>query len=136
MNVQTVKEEILTALAGTGLRGYAWDIGSISPPAALPGWPDDVEYVGTYGRGQTRVPDLPLLVIVGKASERSAATALGAYLAETGATSVPAKIEGRAGSWVACDVVTVTRAKILVVTFGGVEYLAAEFHLDIVGKGV
>lgn len=137
MNVQTVKAEISTLLATiAGLRAYAWGKGSGTPPMALVGWPEEVQYVGTYGRGQTRIPDLPVLVAIGKVSERAAATRLGAYLDEAGADSIPLKIESRAGSWTSCDVVTVTSAKIMVITLGAVDYLAAEFHLDITGKGV
>jgi hypothetical protein len=137
MDLYAVKDEIATVLKTiTGLRAYAWAQGTVAAPAALPGWPDRLEYVGTYGRGQSRVPDLPLLVLVGKASERVAAKRLGEYVAETGAKSVPAKLEGRAGSWVACDVVTVTWVGFPAVTLAGVDYLAAEFHLDITGRGV
>lgn len=137
MNVQTVKTEIATTLKTiAGLRVYDWSIGSAPPPMGLVGWPDEIQYVQTYGRGSTRIPDLPVLIALGKASDRTAATRLGAYLAETGAQSVPAILEARAGSWAACDVVTVTSAKIMVITLGAVDYLAAEFHLDITGKGV
>jgi hypothetical protein len=136
MNVQTVKTEISTLLATIpGIRAFDWGKGSGVPPMALVGWPDEVQYVQTYGRGQTRIPDLAVLVGIGKVSERTAAVRLGAYLDETGAQSIPAKIESRTGAWVACDVVTVTSAKIMIITLGGVDYLAAEFHLDITGKG-
>lgn len=119
-----------------GLRAYAFDPGSVVPPAALVGWPDRLDYAGTYGRGCTRVPDLPVLVVVSRATERTAAKRLGEYVAEAGTNSVPAKVMARAGSWVACDVVTVTSAEFLVATVGGIAYLAAEFHLDVTGKGV
>lgn len=136
MNVQTVKTEIAALLATiTGLRVYDFSVGSASPPMGLVGWPDEVDYMGTYGRGQTRIPDLPVLVAIGKASDRAAAATLGAYLDETGTKSIPAKIESRTGSWAACDTVTVTSAKIMVITLAAVDYLAAEFHLDITGKG-
>lgn len=137
MNIQTVKIEIATLLKTiAGLRVFEWDVGSASPPLAVLGWPEDVQYVQTYGRGQTRVPDLPVMIAISRSSDRAAAGQLGAFLDETGSQSIPGKIESRAGSWVACDVVTVTSAKIMTVTLAGVDYLAAEFHLDITGKGV
>jgi hypothetical protein len=136
MDLYAVKDEIATTVATiAGLRAYAWAQGSVAAPAALPGWPDRMDYVGTYGRGQSRVPDLPMLVVVGKASLRTAAKRLGEYVAESGAKSVPAKLEGRAGSWTTCDVVTVSWVGFPAVAIAGVDYLAAEFHLDIIGKG-
>jgi hypothetical protein len=136
MDIYAVKDELATVLKTiTGLRAYAWAQGAVSAPAALPGWPDRVEYVGTYGRGQSHVPDLPLLVLVGKASERVAAKRLGEYVAESGAKSIPLKLESRAGSWTTCDVVTVSWVGFPAVAVAGVDYLAAEFHLDIIGKG-
>jgi hypothetical protein len=136
VDVYAVRDEIATTLKTiTGLRAYAWAQGTVAAPAALPGWPDRVDYVGTYGRGQSRIPDLPLLVVVGKASERIAAKRLGEYVAESGAKSIPAKLEGRAGSWTSCDVVTVSWVGFPAASIAGVDYLAAEFHLDITGKG-
>lgn len=136
MDLQAVREELCTVLKTiTGLRAYPWAQGTIAAPAALPGWPDEIVYNGTYGRGMTHVPDLPLLVLVGKASERAAAKRLGEYVSDTGAKSIPAKLEGRAGLWVSCDTVTVDSASFESVALAGVEYLAVEFHLDIVGKG-
>jgi hypothetical protein len=137
MDLYAVKDELATVLKTiTGLRAYAWAQGSVEPPAALPGWPDRLDYVQTYGRGQSHVEDLPVLVLVGKASERVAAKRLGEYVAESGAKSIPATLEGRTGSWTTCDVVTVAWVGFPAVTLAGVDYLAAEFHLDITGKGV
>lgn len=137
MDLYAVKAEIAATLRTiTGLRAYEWAQGTVAPPAALPGWPDRLDYVQTYGRGQSHCADLPMLVVVGKASQRVAAKRLGEYVAETGAKSIPAKLEGRAGSWVACDVVTVSWVGFPAVSIAAVDYLAAEFHLDIFGRGV
>jgi hypothetical protein len=136
VDLYAVMTEIATQIDSiTTLRAYGWQQGTVQPPAALVGYPDSVDYAGTYGRYQTRVPDLPVLVLVGKASDRIAAKRLGEFLAETGAKSIPAKIMARAGSWVACDVVTVKSATFPAVQLAGVDYLAVEFHLDVVGKG-
>lgn len=136
MDVYAVKDEIATVLKTiTGLRAYAWSQGTVATPAALPGWPDRIEYNGTYGRGQTHIPDLPLLLVVGMASQRIAAKRLGEYVADTGARSIPAKLQGRDGLWTSCDVVTVSSADFVVPSLAGVDYLGVEFHLDIIGKG-
>jgi hypothetical protein len=136
MDVYAVMDEISTLVhAITGLRNATWEPGAVEPPAAIVGWPDRVEYVGTYQRKQSRIPDLPLLVLVGRASNRIAAKRVGEFVAETGTKSVPAKIMSRAGSWVACDLVSVSWVGFPAVTVAGVDYLAAEFHLDVVGRG-
>lgn len=136
MDLYAVMDEVATQLKTiTGLRAYAWHQGTVAAPAALVGWPDRLDYVGTYQRAQSRVPDLPVLVLVGKASERVAAKRLGEYVAESGTNSVPAKLMARAGSWVACDLVNVAWVGFPAVALAGVDYLAAEFHLDITGKG-
>jgi hypothetical protein len=137
VDLYAVRDELATVLKTiTGLRAYAWAQGTVAAPAALPGWPDRLDYAQTYGRGMSHVPDLPVLVVVGKASERIAAKRLGEYVAETGAKSIPAKLEGRAGSWTTCDVVTVSWVGFPAVQLASVDYLAAEFHLDITGRGI
>lgn len=136
MDVYAVMDEV-SVLVHTiaGLRNATWSSGSVSPPAALAGWPDRIDFVGTYQRKQTRISDLPLLVVCGKASERVSAKRLGEFVSEAGVKSIPAKIMSRAGSWVACDVVDVKWVTFPQVSIAGVDYLAAEFHLDVIGKG-
>lgn len=136
MDLYAVMTEVATQLKTiTGLRAYAWHQGTVAAPAALVGWPDRADYGQTYQRYQTRVPDLPVLLVVGKASERIAAKRLGEYVADTGAKSVPATILARAGSWTSCDVVNVAWVGFPAVALAGVDYLGAEFHLDVVGRG-
>lgn len=129
-----MRDEIAAKLATiTGLRAYAYDPGAITPPAALVAWPERISYVETYGRGKSRCPDLPVLLLVGKAAERTAAKRIGEYVATAGARSVPAKIES--STWVACDSVTVSWVGFPAVKYAGADYLAAEFHLDVIGGG-
>jgi hypothetical protein len=136
VDLWAVMDEISTvAHTITGLRNATWASASVTPPALMAGWPERVEFSGTYQRKQTRVPDLPLLVVVGRASGRVSAKRLGEFVAETGTKSVPAKIMARAGLWVACDMVDVKSVTFPAVSIGAIDYLAAEFHLDVIGKG-
>lgn len=136
MDLEAVRVELVTVVdAIPGLRAYAWAPGVVSPPAAFPLLPDMINYGQTYGRGKTHIPDLPLVVVVGRASERAASKLIAAYAAESGPSSVPAAIEAREGMWTSCDTVTVTSCGFPTVSIAAVEYLAAEFHLNIVGKG-
>jgi hypothetical protein len=136
VDVYAVRLEVSSLLGTmTGLRAASWAQSPVAPPIALVGWPDVVDFRQTYARGTSRIPDLPALVVVGKASLRSAEKALGAFVSETGSKSVPALIEAHAGLWASCDVVTVASVTFPAVSIAGVDYLAAELHLDVTGKG-
>ncbi len=78
--------------AGATERVYAWPVESVSPPCAVVGYPDQpIEFDATFGRGSDRVR-IPLFLLVGKATERTARDALSAVL--TGATGIKDAIDG------------------------------------------
>lgn len=136
MDLYAVMDEVSTLVHTiTGLRNATWSARTVAAPAAIVGWPDRVDYGQTYQRYQARCTDLPMLVVCGKASERISAKRLGEYVTEVGAKSIPAKILSRVGLWTSCDLVNVVWVGFPAVTIAGVEYLAAEFHLDVVGRG-
>jgi hypothetical protein len=128
-----VRTQIETALRTiTGLRVAEWGH-QINPPAALVTLPDSVKFHQTYGAGTTRIDDMMVLVIVGKPESRTSVKELMPYVAETGAKSIKAVLEGY--TWTALEVMTVLSADFDVVTFKDQPYLAAMFHLDIFGRG-
>jgi hypothetical protein len=75
-----------------GLRVFAYPPGSVTPPAAVVSYPEGIEFDATYGRGSDRMT-LPVVVVVGKASDRAARDKLGAYCDGSGASSVKAVLE-------------------------------------------
>lgn len=124
--------EVATALGGvTGLRVYPWAQKTITPPGAVLSLPDSIDYHGTYGTGQEMINDLVCVVMLGKASERAALKNLGPYVAGSGAKSVKTVLEAYA--YTTCHTLTVTSVEFPEMTLAGVEYLAALFHIDIVG---
>lgn len=133
MDVGAVMTEIETPLKTIGLRTAVWGVKTISPPAAIITLPDAVDFHGGYGVGSTRIRDLMVVVLVGRADARSALKTLMPYCAETGTKSVKASLEGYA--FTTFDVITVESVEFDTVTYGDVPYLAAMFHTDIVGKG-
>lgn len=135
MDLDAVSTEIQTQLATiTGLRVPPWGAKQPQPPVALVALPVKVDYDETYGRGKDRYPDLPVVVLVGAAEERASRKKLAEYVAGSGAKSVKAVLEARA--WVACDSVRVASCEFDdTATYGGGPYLAAIFHLDVIGKG-
>jgi hypothetical protein len=115
-----------------GLRCFAYPPGSITPPAAVVSYPDTYDFDETYGRGMDRLK-LPVVVVVGRPTDRTTRDKLAAYVNGTGASSVKAVLES--GTYTAFDVVRVTGVDFDVVTIAATDYLAALFDLDIAGKG-
>ncbi|HEY9338825.1 MAG TPA: hypothetical protein VIQ79_30535 [Kribbella sp.] len=134
MNLEEVAGELTLALKTiTGLRVPPWGVESISPPAAVIALPERIDYDATYGRGSDRFPDLAVIVLVGQPEQRSARKTIAAYADGSGAKSVKAKLE--AYTYTSCDSVRVAWAEFDTARYAGTDYLAAIFHLDIVGKG-
>jgi len=134
VNLADVMDQVADRLQTIpGLRTYAYPVASITPPAAIVAYPTEaIAYDATYGRGSDRF-ELPVVVMVGKASERAARDALGAYVDGSGPRSVKAVVE--AGEYTAFHTIRVTEALVDVVTMAAVDYLAATFSLDIAGSG-
>lgn len=134
VDLQAVSEELRQALGLiAGLRTPAWGVENIQAPAAIVALPESVDFDETYGRGKDRYPDLPIVVLVGKADTRAAFKNLAGYAAGSGAKSVKAALE--AYPYTALESVRVTSADFDTPTYAGTEYLAVIFHLDIIGKG-
>ena len=134
MDLDAVAEEIRTALGGiSGLRRPAWGVESVSPPAAIVALPDRIDYDTTYARGKDVYNDLPVIVLVGTPNERTARRRLAAYAAGAGPKSVKATLEAYA--WTTCDRVDVPWADFDIPTYARNPYLAAVFHVNIIGKG-
>jgi hypothetical protein len=133
MILDDVMDELATRLGTiTGLRVWAYPPGSVTPPAAIVSYPSDYTFDATYGRGMDRMT-LPVVVVVGKPTERSSRDLLTKYVAGSGAASVKAKLDGEGYS--SCHSVRVVSADFDVYTIGGVDYLTAVFDLDIAGQG-
>jgi len=115
-----------------GLRVFRYPPDKLTPPAAVVSYPDKIDPHGTYNRGMARMT-LPVVLVVGRVSVRSARDQLAAYAKDTGASSIVTVLES--GTYTAFDTVTVTEITFDVVSLGGVDYMAALFDLDIAGSG-
>lgn len=116
----------------TGLRVFRYPPGSVTPPAAVVSYPDNLEYDATYGRGMDRLT-LPVVLVVGKASDRATRDAITQYAAGAGAKSIKAVLE--VGVYTAFDTLRVKDAEFDVISIGGTDYMAAVFTIDISGSG-
>lgn len=132
MDLNDVVDELSTQLQTiTGLRVHSEPPGTVDPPAAVISWPE-VDFDGTYGRGMDKLT-LPLVLVVGKTSERIARKTINTYVNGSGTKSVKAVLE--AGTYTAFDVVRVVSAAPEIDSVGGVEFLAYVFSLEIAGQG-
>lgn len=133
MNLADVMDELAGQL-GTidGLRAYAFLIDSATPPFAVTAWPDRYDYDAAYQRGADTVT-LPVIVAVGKVSDRASRDEMAGYASGAGPRSVKAVLE--AGTYAALDSLRVASAEFSTVTVGGVEFLSATFNVDITGQG-
>lgn len=123
-------EVAAAAATVTGLRTSTWADKVVTPPAALVDWPDRINYQDVGGGD--RIPDLPLIVVVGSSVQRTAVTKLAAYAAGAGASSIRAAVEGYA--YTSCDSVQVLSVEFTTAKIAGVDYLAAIFHIDVYGR--
>jgi len=135
MNLDTVMKELGTAAATiTGLRVQPWAAKSVTPPALVFGLPDEIIPNDTYARGSMLIRDLPAILLVGQAVSRTALTELAAYCAGTGPKSLTAVWQGY-GGYTQIHALTVAKIEPDAVKMAGVDYLAAIFHLDVIGSG-
>lgn len=136
MNVIDVMAEMAEKLGTiTGLRVTPYRPDSLAPPAAFPDLPERITFDGTYRRGMDQLT-MPVVVVVGRVSDRASHKEILAYAAGSGPSSFKAKLDSSTtNTYTACDTVTVKTVDFVYVTLSAVNYLAAEFSVDIAGSG-
>lgn len=133
MNLANVMDAVSDRLDTIdGLRCFAYPPGSVTPPAAVVSYPGDYTFDETYGRGSDRLT-LPVVLVVGKATDRTSRDALGAFCDGSGVKSVKAVLES--GTYTAFDSLRVASIEFDVVTIAATDYLAAIFDIEIFGAG-
>lgn len=134
MNLNDVADELAAQLATiTDLRVYGYPPASVSAPAGILSFPERVDFDATYGRGLDRIEDWPLMLVVGKATDRAARTRVYEYASGAGVKSVKAVIEG--GTYTSLADVRVASVDFDVVIIADTQYVAALFHLQIAAGG-
>lgn len=129
MNLNDVADELAARLdAIGGLRVFGFPPPTVTPPAGIVSYPVRVDFDATYGRGMDRIDDWPVVVVVGKATERTARERVYEY-----ANTVKGVLEGNA--YTSFHTIRVASVDFDVVTIAAVDYIAAVFHLDIAGQG-
>lgn len=136
MDLAAVMDEIGASVRGVqGLEGrtYAYPPPTVTGVAGIVSYPDRIDYDQTYGRGMDKIADLPVLVVVGQATDRGARDRVAQYAAGFGALSVKAAIEAEPHT--SFDDVHVTSCEFDVVTIAAVDYITAMFRMDVAGQG-
>lgn len=132
MDLLAVMTEVAGRLSGVGgLRSFATPPDSAAVPFAACGAPQSNDAHLTYNRASGRI-NLPVLVAVGKVSDRASWIKLAAFMSGTGTSSVVLALEVP-DVYTAFDSLLVTDIEVGEVTMGDVVYLAATFNVDIVG---
>lgn len=134
MRLAEVMDDVATRLRSiTQLREVAaYPKGSVTPPAAIVSYPEEYNPHATYQRGAAAMT-VPVWVVVGKASERSARDLLSDFVDGSGAASVIAVLES--GTYSAFDSLTVSGVEFDTVSIAGTDHIAAVFDCDIFGSG-
>jgi hypothetical protein len=129
--ITEMRERLAANLATiSGLRTAAELIDNPSPPVALVSL-DSIEYDQAYQRGLT-LYTFTIIVIVGRAAERTAQRKLDDYLANDGEQSVKVAVESdRTLSGYAQDLRVVSAGSIGSIQVNDQTYLAAEFTVTV-----
>ena len=134
MDLAAVMDQVGDQLDGiAGLRVFRYPPDHLVPPAAIVSYPDTLTFDENYRRGADRLT-LPVVLVVGRVSDRASRDRLAGYCRGSGSGSVKAVIE--AGSYTACDSVRVVQIEFDAVAIAAVDYIAAMFDLDVIGRGV
>lgn len=134
MKLAAVMDEVAAALAEiTGLRVTAWPPETVSGPSGYVSYPLSVDFDQAYQRGEDGYRDLPIVLVVGKATTRAARDTVAGWASGAGPKSLKRAMEER--SWTTCDDLTVTSCEFDVEMIAGVPYLAAMFKATVVGPG-
>jgi hypothetical protein len=136
VDLKLVMDEIATRLRtvpGLSGRTFAYPQAKVDGLAGIVSYPDRINYDQTYGRGMDVFAAVPVFVVVGRPTDRSARDRLAGFTAGIGASSVKVALEAAgATNW---DDLQVKTCEIDVIKIGAVDYLAAMFSLDIAGRG-
>lgn len=113
----------------SGLRVADYPSDQANPPQAIVSLPTSIEYDAVMGRGADRAV-IPVMVLVGRVSDRVARDLMCQYLSGTGSLSIKTALEPDLAG--AAQTVRVTVALPPdIVTVGGVEYLGTSLEVEV-----
>lgn len=134
MDIGAVMDEVALRLSGiTGLRAFSYPPAALVPPAAVVSYPLNI----TFGvaAGIDRI-SLPVVVVIGRPSDRSTRNRLVRYCNGSGRLSIRARLEevsavDRYSSFDDLHVQTIDFGE---TTINDIDYVSALFTVDIAGR--
>jgi len=132
MNLAAVMDEIAAQIRTMEPRTLAYPPDVIQPPTIIVSYPETYTYDETFGRGMDRLT-IPVVVLVGKVSDRASRDQLAAYVDGSGPKSIKAVVEDDDAPYTAFDSVRVTGVEFDVVSVAGVPHMAGTLSLDVAG---
>lgn len=132
MNLQAILDGLAVALRTIPeLRVFSYSPDVIAPPAAVVQLPSSITYGITFG-GALDTYTIPVLVLVGSASDRAAQSNLASYMSTTGPNSIKGAVAGDSTLGGIVDIATITRCTgAASYTIGGTDYLGARFDAEV-----
>lgn len=133
MKLDVVMEEIadqLRTIPGLWVQGFPAK--HIKPPAAVVAYPEEIVFDSTYARGMDTM-NPAVMLYVGDPYDRTTRSNLAGFVDGSGPKSIKRVIES--GSYTEADDVHVRNCIIDGVRVGQVDYIVAQFNLEIAGSG-
>ncbi len=135
MDFADVVDELAVRLSViAGLRIHTDDSGPVSGDSAIFGYPEDITFDYSKGRGLDRMT-LDFMVVVPNPTSRSTRNRLAKYCTGSGEFSAKAALESTDALPASFHTVRVNGVQFGTVTIAGTVYMAALFTIDITGKG-
>jgi hypothetical protein len=122
--MQAVADELVSASVVANAYGYPAK--SITPPCAIVGYPEEIEFDMTFQDGSHKL-DLPVWIFVGTVHDRSARDRMSDLI--SGVSGVKEALDGTLTA--AVQTCRVVDCRIEMITIAGVDYLSAKFSLEI-----
>lgn len=134
--IQSILDEIQGKVSAVdGVVAYAWDVPKITTtPAVLVGLPGRTQYRTSYSRNGKKLT-VSMVVLVGKANARAAHKNLLEFMENSGERSVFKLVDSEFTNYTTCDDVTVVDSEPDIWINAGVQYLGAEFTIDVTATG-
>ena len=126
-----VMDAIATAITDAGVTGrvYAYPAGAVSPPCAVVGYPETIDFDMSFVRGADEAT-FPVYFIVGKVVERAARDKLSTIVA--GAAGIKGALEKEPFLDGSAQTLRVTDMKVQTVTISAIDYLSAKFSVEVI----
>lgn len=133
MNLAAVMQAICDrADTIVGLQCFPYPPDHITPPTFEVGLPAPINFDEEYDEGSDSMI-FPAAVWVGRKQDRSSVANLAPYVASSGAKSIKAVLES--GTYTAFGTLHVPSVEFVIAPIAAVDYLGAQFTIEISGEG-